>query len=268
MAEPGAADTDETADDATTVVPEACRTQAAELAWSIDHPAVELDDLDDPDHHRASWRRVAVIGAVIVAAAAVAAGGIIAWDRHGQPPPAPVPATAAKPAPTPEKPPAWHLDGTYRIDIRNAEGTMRNGATGAVETMGDLGVSTSTVWQAWETECTPTNCTARTVALDDVTHQHADGSVALFRWDGIEWESTGGGGPNGGHTHPVECGSSPGVDTVESWGTMSPLPDGSFRGTFHRTKVKAECPGSLPGDQQDVPMVAVRIGDAPPGVFE
>lgn len=225
-------------------------------------------DLGDPD--RASWRRVAVVGAVIVAAAAVVAGAIIAWDQSSltTPTPTPAPSAAATPAPAPEKPPAWHLNGTYRIEIRNPEGTIRKGATGAVETMSDLGVTTSTVWQAYETECTPTNCTARSVALDDVTHQHADGSVATFRWNGVEWESTGGEGPNGGHTHPVKCPNGPGVETWETWGVMSPLPDGSFRGTFHRTNVKDECGGPvILGDQQDVPMVAIRIGDAPSGVF-
>lgn len=256
------------ADPDTTVVPDAVRTQGAELAWSADHPVVE--ELDDPHHHEASWRRVAVIGAVVVAAAAVVAGGLIAWDRHSQPPPAPVPSTAAKPLPTPEKPPAWHLNGAYRIEIRKLEGTVRDGATGAVRTMRDLNVSTATVWRAFKTDCTPTNCTARTVKLDDVTHQHANGDVALLRWNGIEWESTGGAGEiHSGRLETFECDDGPGASVSEYWVTIPPpMPDGSFRGTSHIKTVKAECFGSTLGDQMDVPLVAVRIGDPPPGVFK
>jgi hypothetical protein len=241
------------------------RTKAApELAWSIDHPV----ELDYSDHLWASWRRVVGIGAVIVAAAALVAGGIIAWNRYGQ-----RPSTAASPAPAPAKPPAWHLNGTYRIDINSPEAvTYRSDGTREIGSESRDPARSS--WVAFRTECELAGCTAHSVTLDDVTHQNAALDEAghkvdrLFRWNGAEWESAEG-GIHGGHNVSLECDDTSRADTMEVWAILSPLPDGSFRGTRHGFVMTNEC-GTRPGSstKYEIPMTAVRIGDAPPGVFE
>lgn len=268
--DPDTADTARAADN-TAVVPDACRTQAAaEQAWSNDPAGAELDD--PPDGQPASWRRVVVVGAAIVAVAAVVAGGIIAWDRYHQPPPAPAASTAAKPAPSPQKPPAWHLNGTYRIDVNNPEAVTYN-SDGTREIGSDSRTPARSSWSAFRTDCETSGCTAHAIILDDVAHQNAvlDESGhkidRLLRWYGTDWESAEG-GIHGGHNVSLECDTTSGADTMEIWTTLSPMPDGSFRGTHHGLVMTNEC-GRRPGSslKVEVPLTAVRIGDAPLGVF-
>lgn len=235
-------------------------------AWSVDN---DIGDLQLHDGTHASWRRVATIVGAITAAAGIVAGGIVAWDRHSQPPPAAPESTHS--APAPESAPPWHLSGTYRLDIQNPQGTLYR-ADGTAIDMSDFRSPARSNWLAYQTGCKPAGCTARSVLLDDVTHQNADNLDAdlarhwrsTMRWNGTEW-ATAGDGPHGGSTDTlVECDQTGRPDSVETWLTLSPLPDGSFRGTTYKYVMTNEC-GML-GDRYETPVVAVRIGDIPPGV--
>lgn len=233
-------------------------------AWSAD------DVLSESYSSRASWRRVAGVGGAIVVAAGVIAGGIVAWNWHSQPQPS-QPAPVAAPDPHPEPTPSWHLDGTYRLDIRNPEGIIYS-ADGTTTSMAGFRIPVRSNWVAYTTGCAPAGCSALSVLLDDVTHQnaaHPDANLArhwqaAMRWNGTEW-ATAGDGPHGGTSDTfVGCDQTDQPDTVETWLTLSPLPDGSFQGTSHRYVMTNEC-GML-GDLNEVPVTATRIGDVPPGL--
>src|SRR5207245_1946635 len=125
----------------------------------------------------------------------------------------------------------------------------------------------------YKTECEPSGCTARYVKLDDVTHQNAALDKAghkithTDRWNGVEWESADGEGPNGGGLFPMGCASGIGSRTLEVWTTLSPRPDGSFIGTTYRSEIPNNACREMPLGQQEVPTTATRIGDIPPGIF-
>lgn len=240
-------------------------------AWGLDDGE---DEGGGGDRRRLTPRRITV-AAVVASLTAAAVASVMGFNylRTESTPPTATPPLTVPVAPPPISPaPLWHLDGTYRIDIRNPEGIIRE-YDGTVRSMGDLGGSTITSWGAFKTECEPSGCTARYVKLDAVTHRNPALDEAgrkithVDRWNGVEWESADGEGPNGGSMFPLECAGGTGSSTVEVWSTLSPLPDGSFRGTTYRSEIPNNACGELPLGRQEVPTTATRIGDIPPGIF-
>ncbi|MEV5360996.1 hypothetical protein AB0K45_11820 [Micrococcus luteus] len=240
-------------------------------AWSLSD---EQDELDG-GQRLPSW----IVAGVVLAAVIAVGVAVVLIVRELRPAPAATPQspdgeisepTAGRPPDA--TPPSWHLSGTYRFDIRNPEGIVRE-IDGTTRSMSDLGVTTLIGWGAYKTECEPSGCTARYVKLDPVTHDHpaVDDSgnriTHVDRWNGVEWESADE-GPNGGTLVPIECGSGSGSRTFEVWSTLAPLPDGSFRGTTYRSEIPDNACGELPLGRQEVPTTAVRVGDIPPGIFD
>ena len=256
------------APDAATAAREAVPPQAQE-AWSVEDHAV-----DDFDHARAPWRRVAAIGGAIVLAAAVIAAGIVTWDSSSnQQQSAPV-APSPAPGPTQQLPiaPPWQLNGTYRYKIRNPEGIVRDAMGKVVDNMSTYGVPTAANWVAYETKCEPSGCTARSVKLDDGTQRAAaldesgKTTTTQFHWNGASWVSADNVGAHGGRVISIECDAGPQPDVWEVWAVLTPRPDGKFDGTSFREDVPDSCPTAA-SNRFEVPVTAARVGDAPPGIF-
>jgi serine/threonine-protein kinase len=200
---------------------------------------------------RARW--AALLCAVLVAVAATWSI-LYTFQSDSSAPKAALAARPAAPAAAAAKP-ARVLNGTYRLDYdrskRTTNGTPLRHAGAA-----------SNFW-AFQSACNTNGCAATGVALDDATHQvasTADGGqsdtlrfVAGY-WQGAPAQERVGCTQANGPVHATQA------ETV-AW-SLAPQPDGSLRGVETETVTSNEC--GAQGAVVRVPVVATRVGDAPP----
>jgi serine/threonine-protein kinase len=210
-------------------------------------------------YHRFSSRTrwgTALVCAVLIAVAAT-------WSilYSFQPDTSPTnPALASKPsvsaagAPTSGGP---VLNGAYRLDYNQSQRTA-NGIP-----IRQDGAATS--WWAFRSACTTNGCAATGTQLDDATHQVANtadgGQTDTLRFVGGYWQ----GAPQQqrvGCTQPNGQVRATQQETI-AW-SLAPQADGTLRGTETETVLSNDC--SAQGAVVRVPVVATRVGDAPPGV--
>jgi len=175
-------------------------------------------------------------------AAAVSAAVVVVGPRSPE-------SAAAPPPPVVHAPP---LDGTYRQDIDGANIT-RNGRPTAG------GNDMTPYWFGFRSACTPAGCVASASELDpknlSLPVQSPSASFVL-QWIGHQWQS--------GYTSNNDC-SGPIGDAKDKTSTVwsiTPQPDGTFRGTRTYTTLSDEC-----GDEGEVlaqPFTLTRAGPPPP----
>jgi serine/threonine-protein kinase len=151
--------------------------------------------------------------------------------------------------------PGEALDGSYRVDVNRAEQTYNSTP--------DPQPPNVSTWWAFRTECTPTECVATGTILDDKDHQNlspAAGGKALvldFRDGG--WQSRPDKvlfaclGPDGA---PAQQTTTQAIRLEQSHGEL--------RGTMTVTVNSDEC--RQQGATIEIPAVAARAGEVPPGV--
>ena len=213
-------------------------------------------------NHRFSSRTrwaTALLCAVLIA---IAATWSTLYSFQPESPPANVPALASKPSvPAPSAAPATPggpvLNGTYQLTYDRSKQT-----TNGIPIRHD-GPATS--WWAFRSVCTNNGCAATGTQLDDANHQVASstdgGHTYALRFVGGYWQ----GGfqqERSGCTQPNGQVRATQQETVA--GSLAPQADGSLRGTVTQTALSNEC--GAQGAVVRVPVVATRVGDAPPSV--
>jgi hypothetical protein len=152
------------------------------------------------------------------------------------------------------------LDGTFRLDFDGAKMTL-NGAPNPG--------SNGTSWYVFRSSCGSTGCAATGTRLDDKNHQLAFTPAATTvmhfvdgRWQKVPVRDQ---NPEPACFPPAGNGPPlPGADTAVMTLSWQPQPDGTLRGLKTQTIVSNEC--GYEGTVWQTPMVATRIGDAPPGI--
>jgi len=207
---------------------------------------------------RARWA-TALLCAVLIA---IAATWSTLYSFQPESPPANVPALASKPSvPAPSAAPATPggpvLNGTYQLTYDRSKQT-----TNGIPIRHD-GPATS--WWAFRSVCTSNGCAATGTQLDDANHQLASstdgGHTYALRFIGGYWQ----GGfqqERSGCTQPNGQVRATQQESVA--GSLAPQADGTLRGTVTQTALSDEC--GAQGAVVRVPVVATRVGDAPPSV--
>lgn len=207
---------------------------------------------------RARWA-TALLCAVLIA---IAATWSALYSFQPDSPAPNVPALASKPSvPAPSAAPARPggptLNGTYRLTYDRSKQT-----TNGIPIRHD-GPTTS--WWAFRSVCTTDGCAATGTQLDDANHQVASttdgGHTYALRFIGGYWQ----GGfqqERAGCTQPNGQVQATQQETVA--GSLAPQADGTLRGTVTQTALSNEC--GAQGAVVRVPVIATRVGDAPPGV--
>jgi serine/threonine-protein kinase len=206
---------------------------------------------------RARWA-TALVCAVLIA---VAATWSVLYSFQPESSPA-NPSLASRPSvPAPSAAPARpgaEANGTFRLTFDRSKQTG-NG----VPIRHD---GASTAWWAFRWVCTTANgCAATGTQLDDADHQVAStadgGHTDTLHFINSYWQGT----PQQelvGCTEPTGQVAATQKETV-TW-SLAPQPDGSLRGTQTETVLSNEC--GAQGAVLRVPVVAIRVGDAPAGV--
>jgi len=197
------------------------------------------------------WPRILVAAAAVVVAAVVAT--VYMAERKND--------TAAKPAPASKPAPAVAvLDGTYRLDYDFQKHTQ-NGAPSAQPN------TNNTTWWAFRSSCTSAGCAATGTRLDDNSHQteRIPAVTADFHFADGHWRATL--GPRQvpeqrclGADGEVIAGNDTGIF---AW-SLEPHQDATLVGVQTRTVLTNEC--GFQGIVAQIPLVATRMGDVPPGV--
>ncbi|OBI57625.1 serine/threonine-protein kinase [Mycobacterium sp. E787] len=207
---------------------------------------------------RARWA-TALLCAVLIA---IAATWSALYSFQPDSPAPNVPALASRPSvPAPSAAPARPggpaLNGTYQLTYDRSKQT-----TNGIPIRHD-GPTTS--WWAFRSVCTTNGCAATGTQLDDANHQVASttdgGHTYSLRFVGGYWQ----GGllqERAGCTPPNGQGQATQQESVA--GSLAPQADGTLRGTVTQTALSNEC--GAQGAVVRVPVVATRVGDAPPSV--
>lgn len=232
-------------DDANTVVvPDSSDTDVAELAWSADAPAAEVESASN--RRPLSLPLRALLISVLVAAVGLATfvlGGRPVLSRHDG---------VLRPAPSAAPP----LDGTYRVDYDFAKRTV-NGAPYAQPNTGNI------AWYAFRSSCRPTGCFATGTKLDANNHglvSNPSLPVELHFADD-HWQLK----PLQIQRQLPQCLGADGKSVVAGAATaivtwsLEPQPDGTLRGVDTNTTLTNEC--GTQGEVQQAPMAATRTGD-------
>ncbi|OBI16688.1 nuclease PIN [Mycobacterium sp. E2327] len=213
-------------------------------------------------HHRFSSRArwaTALLCAVLIA---IAATWSTLYSFQPESPTPNVPALASRPSvPAPSAAPARPggpvLNGTYKLTYDRSKQT-----TNGIPIRHD-GPAAS--WWAFRSVCTANGCAATGTQLDDTNHQVAStvdgGHTYSLRFIGGYWQ----GGfqqERAGCTEPNGQVSATQQESVA--GSLAPQSDGTLRGTVTQTALSDEC--GAQGAVVRVPVVATRVGDAPPSV--
>jgi serine/threonine protein kinase, bacterial len=212
-------------------------------------------------NHRFSSRTrwaTALVCAVLIAIAATWSA-LYSFQPDG---PQPNPALAARPsAPAasaaPARPGGPVLNGTYQLTYDQSKRT-----TNGVPIRQD---GADTNWWAFRSACTTNGCAATGTQLDDATHQVASttdgGQTDTLRFVAGYWQGT----PQQERLGCVQPNGQVRATQQETvaW-SLAPQADGTLRGTETETVLTNEC--SAQGAVVRVPVVATRVGDAPPGV--
>jgi serine/threonine protein kinase, bacterial len=165
--------------------------------------------------------------------------------------PAAAPTTSTRNVPGPGE----ALEGSYRFDINRAQQTYN-------DTPDPQPPNVST-WWAFHTSCTPAGCVATGTLLDDADHQRAsstagDKPLVLDFRDGA-WQSR-------PETVLFACVGPHGTEAKQTTTQAIRLEQahGALRGTMTVTVETDEC--AQKGAAIQIPAVAARVGDVPPGV--
>ncbi|MBS4730652.1 serine/threonine protein kinase [Mycobacterium sp. SM1] len=196
-------------------------------------------------------RRPILVGAVIVVVVAAIGATLYVIERDNH-------ATTSPPTRTL---PAAVLDGTYRVEVDLAKGTV-NGAPNPQPNTGN------TAWWAFRSSCGPIGCVATGTELDVNNHHVVSnpGDTAEFHFVDGHWQRT----PVQTHVQLPHClgadGKSvvAGVNTAMATWSFKPQLDGTLRGGMTGTILTNECGNQ--GEVIQAPLVATRMGDVPPGV--
>lgn len=151
--------------------------------------------------------------------------------------------------------PGETLDGSYRFDVNRAQQTYN-------DTPDPQPPNVST-WWAFHTLCTPVSCVATGILLDEADHQRVsrkagDKPLVLDFNDGA-WQSR-------PETVLFACVGPNGTEAKQTTTQAIRLEQahGALRGTMTVTVESDECAQKGAGIQ--IPAVAARVGDVPPGV--
>jgi serine/threonine protein kinase, bacterial len=160
--------------------------------------------------------------------------------------------------------PAAVLDGTYRLDYNYAQQTVN----GSPHPPPAPQPQTETFWAAYRSTCASTGCVATGTTLDKNNHQIAatPSSTSEYHFAEKHWQRV----PIRNRVQHPQCSQVgdkqvPGSDTEVFTLSMEPQPDSTLRGLTTKTVVTSEC--GFQGAVRQIPVVATRIGDAPPGVI-
>jgi len=209
------------------------------------------DDEPPPTAPTKKWRgrRLILVGAAAaVAVVAAIAATLYVVGRNNN-------SGASRPAP------AAVLDGTYRRDYDFAKQT-RNGAPDPQPN------TNNSSWWAYRSVCTSTGCVATGTKLDDKNHAVAQTpavTMTLHFVDG-RWQDD----PINSKIPGQRCLGADGktvaagTDTMAATFSWEPQPDGTLRGVETATTLTSDC--GFGGRVVQVPFVATRLGDVPPGV--
>jgi len=169
----------------------------------------------------------------------------------------PIPATSAPATP------AAVLDGTYRRDYDVAKETVM----GAPTPPNAQSNTHDTTWWAYRSACTTSGCVATGTKLDNANHQvavtPADTTVLHFvggQWQVAEQDQLPSQQCLGADGKSIVSGR----DTELSVWSMKPQSDGTLQGVETVTGLTNECGNQ--GAVLQIPFMATRIGDVPPGV--
>jgi serine/threonine protein kinase, bacterial len=191
------------------------------------------------------WPRILVAAAAVVVAAVVATVYVVERKNN----------TASKPAPA-----AAVLDGTYRLDYDFQKATQ-NGAPNPQPN------TNNTTWWAFRSSCTSAGCAATGTRLDDNSHQteRIPADTADFHFADGHWRATL--GPRQvpeqrclGADGEVMAGNDTGIFAL----SLEPHRDATLVGVQTRTALTNEC--GFQGLVGQIPLVATRMSDVPPGV--
>lgn len=199
-------------------------------------------------------RRPILVGAATAVAVFAAIGATLyihERDNH---------TTTTPPTSTPSAPP---LDGTYRVQGDFAKRTV-DGAPSPDPVAGN----SMTSWWAFRSSCRPTGCVATGTKLDASNQQVASNPAHTSEWHFVDghWHRT----PVQAQEQSPQClgtdGKSiaAGAETTIVTASLEPQPDGTLRGGMTETTLTNEC--GHQGAVAQVPLVATRTGDVPPGV--
>jgi len=159
--------------------------------------------------------------------------------------------------------PAHVLDGTYRLVYDSTKQTF-NGAP--VSQPNDSNVT----WWAFRSLCTPTGCVATGTGLDPTNPQvpRTPGYMETLHFVGDHWQQTQATPERTQEAHSKCLGVDgklvAGSQTVTKVMSLEPQSDGALRGTTTSTVLTNECGNQ--GSVNEIPFVATRTGDRPPGV--
>jgi serine/threonine protein kinase, bacterial len=163
---------------------------------------------------------------------------------------------AAPTTKTTSAPPLVVLDGSYRLDLNRVQQTYN-------ETPDPQPPNVST-WWAFRSSCTPVGCLASGVLLDDANHQTrnaaAGGLFVVLDLRSDAWQSR-------PESVQFPCRAKNGAAALETTTqviSLRPQSRSSLQGTMTVTVQTNEC--DQMGGHIVIPAVAVRVGDAPPGV--
>jgi serine/threonine-protein kinase len=227
-------------------------------------PVAVEDSTKPAERHRNRWPWVIGLGtaAASLCVALVAVGVIIGRDngaRHAAGVLAPVRNSAPKAAPPADKhdfPIAGEaLDGSYRIDVNRSQQTY-NGAP-------DPQPPNVNTWWAFRTACTPKSCVATGALLDETGHlqpsETGGSKPVVMDFHNGAWQSR----PD---TTLFACLGPDGAPAKQTTTQVIWLQQahGAFRGTMTVTVESNEC--SQQGATIEIPAVAARVAEVPPGV--
>jgi serine/threonine protein kinase, bacterial len=172
--------------------------------------------------------------------------------------------TSTSPTSTPAPPPpAAVLDGTYRRDFDNTKETV----LGAPVPLDGPSNAPNTTWWAYRSACTTNGCVATGTQLDKNNRQVAvtPAVTTVLHFAGGQWQLS------EQEQVPLDkClgadGKSviTGTDTEQLVLSMRPQPGGTLQGVLTTTFLTNNC--GVQGTVGQLPFVATRIADVPPGV--
>ncbi|MDM4141388.1 MULTISPECIES: hypothetical protein [Mycobacterium] len=245
-------------DDAnTTVVPGASGADvAAELAWSVEDPAPEVESNRRPLSMPLRVLLISVLVGAMGLATFVAGGHALpVLSRHVAATTAAVPVHALPAAPP--------LDGTYLVQADLAKQTENGAPYPDRESKGD-----NIVWWAFRSSCRPTGCTATGTELDVNNHRVASNPshTAELHFVNGRWQRK----PVRAQVQHPKCLGADGKSVVAGADTrlvtwsLEPQPDGTLGGVLTDTTMTNECDPQ--GTVLQAPLLATRTGDVAPSV--
>ena len=210
-------------------------------------PSAQADP--DKQQRRRRWRILLAGASMAFVLIAVGAIGYTTENNNVR--------TASKPAPA-----AAVLDGIYRLDY-DYEKQTQNSAPYPQPNTDNL----TPTWWAFRSSCRSTGCVATGTGLNKNNHQvvRTPAETTDFHFADGHWQGAIG---SRQAQHPRCLGANreviAGTDTELFAWSLEPQASGTLRGVLNITVLTNEC--AFQGTVVQVPFVATRIGDVPPGI--